>query len=351
MSNRDSIVTAASRDRFVLTIIAVILVSAALYSARVVFEPIAFTFFAMALVWPFQKAVEARMPKPAALALTILLTLAVISIFALAIIWSIGEVSHWSLANAARFESFYTRGAQWLEAHGLFVTDLFKLLDASWLVGFVQGVGSRLRYFSVFSVIVFLLLTFALIESSHFEIKIKALDKEAVGWSVSSTCEAIARRLRQYMLIRSIASLATGLAVFAFTFSMGVELPAAWGVIAFVLNFVPYIGSLFAVILPVAFATIQFESWGMVAAIFAGLYFLQFIIGSYLEPLIAGAALAISPFAMLCAFFFWDFLWGIPGAFIGLPVTIALFTICEQTPSGRRIAKLLSNHNGQSQPS
>ncbi len=168
MSNRDSIVSAASRDRCALTIIAAILVSAALYSARVVFEPIAFTFFAMALVWPFQKAVEARMPKPAALALTILLTLAVISMFALAVIWSIGEVSHWSLANAARFESFYTRGAQWLEAHGLFVTDLFKLLDASWLVGFVQGVGSRLRYFSVFSVIVFLLLTFALIEFQPF---------------------------------------------------------------------------------------------------------------------------------------------------------------------------------------
>ena len=100
-----------------------------------------------------------------------------------------------------------------------------------------------------------------------------------------------------------------------------------------------------------AFATIQFKSWQMVAVIFAGLYFLQFIIGSYLEPLIAGAALAISPFAMLCAFFFWDFLWGIPGAFIGLPVTIALFTICEQTPSGRWIAYLLSNHDGQSQPS
>ena len=87
----DSIVSAASRDRCALTIIAAILVSAALYSARVVFEPIAFTFFAMALVWPFQKAVEARMPKPAALALTILLTLAVISMFALAVIWSIGE--------------------------------------------------------------------------------------------------------------------------------------------------------------------------------------------------------------------------------------------------------------------
>ena len=104
MSNRDSIVSAASRDRCALTIIAAILVSAALYSARVVFEPIAFTFFAMALVWPFQKAVEARMPKPAALALTILLTLAVISMFALAVIWSIGEVvtGAWRTLHASK---------------------------------------------------------------------------------------------------------------------------------------------------------------------------------------------------------------------------------------------------------
>ena len=145
------------------------------------------------------------------------------------------------------------------------------------------------------------------------------------------------------MAIRTLTSVLTGLAVFAFTLSIGLELAIAWGVISFVLNYIPYLGPLVAVVLPVLFATVQFESWKMAAIIFGGLYIIQFLIGNYLEPVIAGKALAISPFVMLFAFFFWDFLWGMPGAFIGLPVTIALVTICEQNPSSRWIAKLLSS--------
>jgi predicted PurR-regulated permease PerM len=80
----------------------------------------------------------------------------------------------------------------------------------------------------------------------------------------------------------------------------------------------------------------------MPVVIFGGLYVIQFLIGNYLEPLIAGKALAVSPFVMLVAFFFWGFLWGMPGAFIGLPVTIAVITIWEQDPSTRWIVRLVS---------
>jgi len=58
--------------------------------------------------------------------------------------------------------------------------------------------------------------------------------------------------------------------------------------------------------------------------------------------LVAGAALSISPLAVIFAVFFWSFLWGIPGAFIGVPITIAILTLCELSPSSRWIATLLS---------
>ena len=108
------------------------------------------------------------------------------------------------------------------------------------------------------------------------------------------------------------------------------------------LNYIPYIGTLVAVALPVVFASVQFESWQTVILIFGGLYLIQFLIGSYIEPVIAGRALAISPLVMLVAFFFWAFLWEIPGAFIGIPMTIALLTICEQNPRLSWLARLLS---------
>src|SRR5262249_15616260 len=79
---------------------------------------------------------------------------------------------------------------------------------------------------------------------------------------------------------------------------IGLDLAVAWGVISFVLNYIPYIGPLVAVILPVIFATAQFESWQMAAVIFGSLYLIQLIIGNYLEPILTGNALAISPFVM-----------------------------------------------------
>ena len=110
--------------------------------------------------------------------------------------------------------------------------------------------------------------------------------------------------------------------------------------IAFALNYIPFIGPLVATVFPTLFAIAQFESWQMAVVVFGCLNLIQFLVGSYLEPRIAGNALSISPFVVLFAVFFWSFLWGIFGAFIGVPIVIAVLTICEQHPSSRWLADL-----------
>ena len=348
MRHAEAVVIGAGRDRFVPALLAGVLVFAALYFGRIVLEPVAFVLFAMALVEPFQTAVTVRMGKPIALTLTILLTLLVLAILVLAIIWSIGDVVHWGLANVERFQSLYLRATQWLEGHDLFIMDLSGLNSSSF-VGVFQAVAVQVNYFMGFALVVFLFLMFGLAEMDDFKTKIAALDKKMTGWSLLETSGQIAKKIRKYMLIRTLASVVTGVAVFLFTLSIGLDLAVAWGVISFVLNYIPYVGPLVAVILPVIFATVQFESWQMAAVIFGSLYLIQFVIGSYLEPMLTGTALAISPFVMLFAFLIWDFLWGMPGAFIGLPVTIALFTIWEQNPSTRWIANLMSTSGAASE--
>lgn len=320
---------------------ATFLIAVALYLARVVFEPIAFALFAVALVWPFQKALQARLPKAVALGLTILLALLVILTVAMAIVWSVDEVVYWTLANLTRFQSLYTRWADWLEGYGIHIAEGLAQYDTRAFIGLLHAVASRANYFVGFCVVVFLLLTFALTELDSFRARLDAL-APAIGWDGSQTAAEIAGKIRRYMLIRTLASVLTGLAVFVFTISIGMDLAVAWGIISFVLNYIPYLGPLVAVVLPVLFASVQFESWQMVITIFGGLYLIQFLIGSYLEPIIAGRALAISPLVMLVAFFFWAFLWGVPGAFIGIPLTIALLTVCEQHPSLNRLARLCS---------
>ena len=81
----------------------------------------------------------------------------------------------------------------------------------------------------------------------------------------------------------------------------------------------------------------------MALIVLAGMSLVQFSIGNYIEPLLAGSALAVSPFMVLFAVFFWTLLWGIPGAFIGVPMTMALLVMCEQSASTRWISTLLSH--------
>jgi predicted PurR-regulated permease PerM len=81
--------------------------------------------------------------------------------------------------------------------------------------------------------------------------------------------------------------------------------------------------------------------------VFACLNLIQFVTGSYIEPRLAGAALSISPFVVLFAVFFWSFLWGISGAFIGAPIAIAVLAICAKHESTQWIASLLSGHDRQ----
>ena len=143
------------------------------------------------------------------------------------------------------------------------------------------------------------------------------------------------------MVIRTVMSVATGFFVWALAALYGLELAAEWGVIAFALNYIPFIGPFIATVFPTLFALAQFASWQTALVVFAGLNVIQFVIGSYIEPRVSGSALAISPFVVLFSVFFWTYFWGLFGAFIGVPITIALLTYCAQHPSSRWVADLL----------
>ncbi len=134
------------------------------------------------------------------------------------------------------------------------------------------------------------------------------------------SAEEIAAKFRKYMLVRTQMSALTGLAVWGFALVSGLELAPAWGILAFVLNYVPFIGSFVATLLPSLFAIAQFETWQDSLFVLLGMFAIQFAIGNYLEPLVAGAALSLSPLAVVFAVFFFGFLWGIPGAFLGVPI-------------------------------
>ena len=96
-----------------------ILVLAALYFSRVIMAPVAFALFVVAIAWPLQSALQARIPQLLALVVTIVVTLAIIAVLVLLVIWGFGLVVQWLINNTDRFQTLYAQASEWLDGHGV----------------------------------------------------------------------------------------------------------------------------------------------------------------------------------------------------------------------------------------
>ena len=274
-----------------LVLCAMILLVAALYLASSVFAPLAFALFILAIVWPLQEALERTLPKGLALFVTLGVTIVVVLIFASMIAWALSAVGDWLLSNVQRFQAVYIQATNWLEERGIFVAGILaERFDVVWLLRLFQDIAKRLNRLAGFAILVFVFLMMALLEVEQFRRKLVALDRQ----ELIRACSGLAAKFRRYMLVRTVLSLLTGLAIFVFAIIAGLEPAPAWGILGFALNYIPFIGPFVATLLPALFAIAQLDTWQAVLVVFAGLTAIQFLIGNYLEPLAAGAALSIS---------------------------------------------------------
>ena len=189
--------------------------------------------------------------------------------------------------------------------------------------------------------IVLIYVMLGLLEVENVRQKIERLDNATAARVLLDGGAATAAKFRKYLLVRTKMSAVTGLLVGAFAAITGLPFAFEWGVIAFVLNYIPFIGPFIATLFPTLLAVTQFENWPAVLGVFACLNIIQFVVGSYIEPRVAGNMLSISPVVVLFAIFFWTFLWGLFGTFIGVPIMLAILTFCAAHPSSRWIADLL----------
>lgn len=321
-----------------------ILVLALLRVAQPIFAPLFFSLLIIALMWPCQLTLQRKLPRLVALFITLTLTMAVILALGSSVTWGLTQLGRWLFLNAERLQAIYTVWADWLELHGIPVMGtLSDRFDIRWLVGFMQSMAGRLNSFAGFAVLVLIFVMLGLLEVAEFGTRLASPHAQPYGNRILAANRTIAAKLRRFMIVRTVASVLTGFVVWVFTLGMGLELAAAWGAIAFALNYIPFVGPLVATVLPTLFAVAHFGSWEMAIVIFASLNIIQFVIGSYLEPQLAGASLSLSPFAVIFAVFFWSFMWGVAGAFIGVPVLIAFVVYCEGAPSASWLAAILAN--------
>jgi AI-2 transport protein TqsA len=146
----------------------------------------------------------------------------------------------------------------------------------------------------------------------------------------------------KYILIKTVISIATGLVSYAIMKLMGLDFAETWALLIFLLNYIPTIGSIIAVIFPSLLALLQFETLPPFLVIAGLLTAVQMTIGNVIEPIFMGRTLNLSSLAVLLALGFWGTLWGIVGMFMSVPITVMLVIFFAHVPQLRGIAVLLS---------
>jgi predicted PurR-regulated permease PerM len=328
-----------------------ILVVAALALARPIFAPLAFAVFVIAIVWPLQSALQARLPKLLALAISMVVTTLVLGAFGWIVSWAFSRVGRYVVGDAGAFQALYNQLADWLEGHGIMVASLWaEHFNVGWAIGLFQEITSRLNGLLSFSLVVLVYVVLGLMEAGDAARRLARMRDHRIGRVLLDGGARTAMKFRRYMLVRTLMSAITGVLVWAVIALCGLPLAREWGVIAFALNYIPFIGSFVSTVLPSLFAVAQLDTWQDAVLIFGCLNLIQFTVGSYLEPLIAGNVLSISPFMVLFAVFFWTYLWGMVGAFIGVPIVIAILTLCEQDAASRWVSDLFGAGSSTPRP-
>ncbi len=327
---------------FAVGLIAAVAVAVAAYQAGVVFAPLTLGLFIIALVWPLQNWLQQRMPALLALAITMMVTVAVMLAFASLAAWGFGRVTRSVIADSGRYQAIYDAAVAWLDDHGVSVAGLWaEHFNVGWLLRWAQQVTGRVNTTLSFWLVTLVYVILGLMEVDDLLRKTKAVIGREEAHMLLSASADTARKFRKYMVVRTQMSLATGVFVGIFAWAAGLQFAMEWGVIAFALNYIPFIGPFVATLFPTLLAMAQFASWPAVLGVFTCLNVIQFVIGSYIEPRVSGNVLSISPVVVLFSVFFWTFLWGLYGAFIGVPIAIAALTFCGHYPRTRWIADLL----------
>ena len=216
--------------------------------------------------------------------------------------------------------------------------DIASLFDPDLLVDIVgQTVGAVVTVLSRLLVIV-ITTAFILFESVEIGSKLRVAfsERREVAESLASGAGTVQR----YLAIKTAASGATGLLVGLLGFSMGLDFYVLWGVLAFLLNYVPSIGSIVAAIPAVALALVQLGP-GWAVALAGGYLVVNLTIGNFIEPRILGRRLGLSPLVVILSLFFWGWVWGPAGMLLSVPMTVVVKLLLELSSDTRWLGVLL----------
>ena len=187
-------------------------------------------------------------------------TVAICIAFASLVAWGFGRVGVSLLADTARYQALYERAIDWLDDRGISVAGLWsEHFNVGWLVHWAGQITGRVNTTFTFWLIALLYVILGLMEVDDLRRRAEAYLHPETARILLQGSAATAVKIRKYMEVRTLMSVATGVLVGAFAWAAGLPFALEWAVIAFALNYIPFIGPFVATLFPTLVAMTQFE--------------------------------------------------------------------------------------------
>ncbi|WP_063796471.1 AI-2E family transporter [Chondromyces crocatus] len=320
-----------------------VVILAGLKAASSLLVLIAFSAFLAILATPLVNWLRRRrVPDVLAVGLVMLLVLMFLSGLAGVVGGSLNSLVAEMPRYQERFNALVTSVTSVLEDRGVEVSAsrVRGLMDLSATIGFVGGTVAQLASVLSDTFLVFLTVVFLLFEGVVLPAKLRAALGEAS--SDLGRYSKIITEIHQYVVIKTYISLAAGVLVWLMLWMLGVDFALLWGLITFLLHFIPNIGAIVAGVPPVLLALIQY-GLGRAMVVLVGFTVICMIFGNIVEPRVMGRRLGLSTLVVFLSLLVWGWLWGGMGMLLSVPLTMILKIVLENSHEWHWIAALMDD--------
>lgn len=386
--------------RILLSLASVVVIVMGLKGSAALFIPVMLGLFLALLSLPILNWLDERgLPRPLAVVATVLIDLLFLFVILFLLSGVIGDLQSKSADYAermrkqaaqfsttmdqqiARFGSFWTRTGDEVPSPvggtpGVNVTpadvppaitqasdaDLSTVLDTSFptfqelferywdsnrLVAMIGqfDVVSRFTSLASQSIFALIVMIFILSESGRYSHKVR--DVLRVKGPDLSLFQNTSRDIQKYLAIKTVASAVTGILAAISCIIFRVDFPLLWGLVAFLFNYVPAIGSIFAAVPPVVLALIMHGFWPA-AGVLTCYLVINFTIGNFLEPIFLGDRFGISTVIVVLSVLFWGFIWGPVGMLLAVPLTMLVKVMLDNNSDLRWISAFMGKGHAES---
>ena len=331
--------------RNALMFLAVIAGGVALFLLRSILTPLMLALFLMVIIDGLSRVLRVRVPALSETVALVLALLVTVTGFGVTVVLIAGNAPGFIgqlVADTPRLNAIIADVAGHMHIHSPpTVEHLARQLDPAKYAG---GVAQTLQGMISNFLFILIYLGFLFASRGGFTHKVRRLFPTPARREHAIVAFGHIRNgVERYLWIQTVTGLMIAASSTLILAAVGMPNAVFWGFLILIASYVPIIGGAVGQFLPPLFALVEFSTYWQPGVILAGLTVVQLVVGSIIFPRMQGRSLNVDPVVILLSLSFWGLVWGVPGMFLSTPLTVMLMVICEQFPSSRWVAILLSS--------